>query len=112
MRGTDTVERDVTGLPERPTSGRARFRWWRALTGSLAAGLALLALAVLAAEVFGWASGGKGPGAPAVAGHAVGAVLALVAQAVADRSRGRTAALAGLAVVALVAAVLWLFWWA
>ncbi|NIJ13944.1 hypothetical protein FHU38_004288 [Saccharomonospora amisosensis] len=113
MRGTDTVERDVTGPPERNACENARrpSRWWRVLTGSLAAGLALLALAVLAAEVFGWASGAAGPGALAVTGQVAGAVLALVAQGVADRARGRTAALAGLAVVALAAAVLWLFWW-
>lgn len=113
MHGPDTVECDVTGPSEQDMPDRAPrpLRWWRGFTGSVAAGLALLALAVVVAEVFGWLSGARGPGAAAVAGQVVGAVIALAAQAVADRTRGPIAGLAGSAVVVSAVVVLWLFWW-
>ncbi|WP_216214279.1 hypothetical protein [Amycolatopsis aidingensis] len=90
---------------------RSSGRWWRGLTGSLAAGLVLLAVGVLGAQILGWASGSSGPGVLATGGHLLAAVLALLAQRVADRGSGRAAGLAALAVLLLVVAPLWLFWW-
>ncbi|GAB3482043.1 hypothetical protein [Amycolatopsis cihanbeyliensis] len=91
--------------------GRTSGRWWRGLTGSLAAGLAVLAVGVLGAQVLGWASASSGPGAFMTCGHLLAAGLAILAQRVVDRGTGRLAGLAALAVVLLVVAPLWLFWW-
>lgn len=88
-----------------------RGRWWRGLTGSLAAGLAGLAVIVLIAAVVCWVRGAPGPGVPMLVGHPVAAVLALVAQRFADRREGRVAGFAGFAVVVVLLVALWLFWW-
>ncbi|PXY32838.1 hypothetical protein BAY60_09320 [Prauserella muralis] len=95
----------------RPAPRRV-VRWWRGLTGSLAAGLAAATLVVLGAAVFGLASGVEGPGASSMWGHVAGTAVALPTQWVADRHRGPIAAAAGAVVVLAVTAVLWLFWWA
>ena len=92
---------------ERPPRGR----WWRGLTGSLAAGLAGLAVIVLGAGLLCSFLGAPGPGVWLLVGHPVAAVLALVAQRFADRGEGRAAGAAGAVVVVLVLAALWLFWW-
>lgn len=109
---------ELANEPKKPNeAGRAeprrvrRGRWWRGLTGSLAAGLAVLALGVLVAQIVAWSAGGSGPGGLTVTGHVVAAVLVLVAQRIADRRLGRPAALAAVAVLALTGAVLWFFWW-
>lgn len=113
MHGPDTTERETVELEtvnRSPGPGRTG-RWWRGLTGSLAAGLVALLLLVLGAQVAGWVNGSEGPGMLPVAGHVAGAALALVAQRFADRHEGRTAGVAGAGVVAVAVAVLWLFWW-
>ncbi|GHF77509.1 hypothetical protein FHX82_004307 [Amycolatopsis bartoniae] len=92
---------------ERPRRGR----WWRGLTGSLAAGLAGLAVIVLGSGVVCALLGAPGPGLWLLVGHPVAAVLALVAQRFADRGEGRVAGVAGGVVVVLLLAALWLFWW-
>jgi hypothetical protein len=89
-----------------------RRRRWRGLTGSLAFGLAVLAVVVLAAGVLGLFTGAPGPGPAALIAHPVAAALALVAQYFADRRRGRAAGFAGVAIVVITAATLWFFWWA
>ncbi|MEC3979258.1 hypothetical protein [Amycolatopsis sp. H20-H5] len=90
---------------------KERGRWWRGLTGSLAAGLTVLAVFVLVIAVVCQFTGAPGPGALMLIGHPVVAVLALFAQHTADRFNGRRGGLAGLAVVVLAAAALALFWW-
>ncbi|GAA4549279.1 hypothetical protein [Amycolatopsis samaneae] len=85
-------------------------RWWRGFTGSLAAGLVVLALGVLGVAGVCLFTGAPGPGLPMLIGHPVAAVLALFAQRVADRRDGRVAGLAGIGVLAVVAAALVLFW--
>lgn len=95
-------ERDVPGY-----GGRL----WRGFTGSLAVGLVALLLLVLGAQAIGWGTDSEGPGLPHVVGHLTGAVAALALQRIADRRRGTPAGLAGLGVVAVALAVLWLFWW-
>jgi hypothetical protein len=106
----------VTRSPEREDirsrTVRPPRRWWRGFTGSLVAGLIVLTLVVLAAQLWGWSNGTKAVGLLPVLCHVSGSALAFCAQHVADRTRGRSAALAGAGVIALTAAVLWLFWWA
>lgn len=88
------------------------MRRWRGLTGSLAFGLAALAVVVLASGLVGALTGAPGPGTVPLIAHPVGAALALAAQHLADRRRGRLAGFAGAAVVVITAATLWFFWWA
>lgn len=88
-----------------------RARWWRGLTGSLAAGLAGLAVIVLGAGLLCLLLNVPGPGAAMLIGHPVAAVIALVAQRFADRRDGPVAGVAAAVVVAGLAGALWLFWW-
>lgn len=98
---------------EPPASGRrTRSGFWAELSGALALGLAVLAGVVLVFQILAWAQGMPGPGALTVVGHLVAAGLALLAQRFADRRRGWQGAVAVLAVVAVSATALWLFWWA
>lgn len=102
-----TEELKVPPLEERTR----RARWWRGLTGSLAAGLAALAVIVLGAGLLCLLLTVPGPGAAMLIGHPVAAAIALVAQRFADRRDGLVAGLAAAVVVADLAAALWLFWW-
>nr|WP_236796005.1 hypothetical protein [Amycolatopsis sp. GM8] len=88
-----------------------RGRWWRGLTGSLAAGLAGLAVIVLGAALVCLLLGAPGPGAVMLIGHPVAAAIALVAQRFVDRREGPVAAVAAGVVVADLVAALVLFWW-
>ncbi|OLT48203.1 hypothetical protein BJF85_13265 [Saccharomonospora sp. CUA-673] len=102
---TESLERRVNELDGVGAPGRL----WRGLTGSVAVGLAALAAVVAVASVV---SDEGGPGAASVIWHAVGAVSALVVQAVlVDRRRGGAAGIAGLGVLAIAGTVLWTCWW-
>jgi hypothetical protein len=83
----------------------------RELSSVLAAGLVALAIAVCAAQWLASQSGRPGPGMAAVVGHMVAAVSAVVLQLAAQRSLGRSAALAWWSVLLLTAGVLWFGWW-
>ncbi|WP_425452868.1 hypothetical protein [Prauserella flavalba] len=107
----ETVELATPGTGEQQPPHRTG-RWWRGLTGSLAAGLLVLALFVLVVQIVSSLNDSEGPGVVAVLGHLAGAALAVVAQLVVDRRRGRVAGVAGLCVLAIAGGVLWLFWWA
>ena len=85
-------------------------RWWRGFTGSLAAGLTVLAIGVLVVAGLCVYTDAPGPGPVLLIGHPVAAVLALLAQRVADRRNGLPAAGAGIAVVLFVVSALTLFW--
>ncbi|MEV4055931.1 hypothetical protein AB0J55_32385 [Amycolatopsis sp. NPDC049688] len=89
---------------------RQRGRWWRGFTGSLAAGLTVLAVGVLAVAAICLFTGAPGPGPTLLIGHPIAAGLALVAQRVADRRNGPAAAGAGVAVVLFTVSALILFW--
>ncbi|WP_027942212.1 hypothetical protein [Amycolatopsis taiwanensis] len=105
-----TEELESLGVAARPV--RTRFgRRWRGLTGSLAAGLAALALLVLGSGLVSAFLGAPGPGAVPLIGHPLAAILALAAQRVADRRDGKLARAAGVVIVADVAFVLAFFWW-
>ncbi|WP_318305810.1 hypothetical protein [Amycolatopsis solani] len=103
----ERIESDTTDAPARP---KDRGRWWRGLTGSLAAGLTVLALGVLVVAGVCLYTGAPGPGATLLIGHPVAAALALLAQRVADRRNGLAAAGAGVAVVLFAVSALTLFW--
>ncbi|MFG1641787.1 hypothetical protein ACGFMK_15995 [Amycolatopsis sp. NPDC049252] len=100
----ETVEQGV-GKP-----AKQRGRWWRGFTGSLAAGLTVLAVGVLVVAGVCLYTDAPGPGPVLLIGHPVAAVLALLAQRVADRRNGLPAAGAGIAVVLFVVSALTLFW--
>ena len=108
MSEAETEELQLgTAVAERTRFGRI----WRGLTGSLAAGLTVLAVVVLGAEVVCAIRHVPGPTTAALIGHPVAAVVALGAQRIADAKRGRPAALGGVVVCVAVALALWLFWW-
>ena len=90
--------------PERPPA-KDGGRWWRGLTGSLAAGVGVLVVAGICLI-----TGAPGPGLLLAVGHPLAAVLALAVQRVADRRNGPIALVAGLGVVAITAAALTFFW--
>ncbi|VVJ24651.1 Uncharacterised protein [Amycolatopsis camponoti] len=90
--------------------GKPGGRWWRGFTGSLAAGLTVLAIGVLVVAAIDLNTGAPGPGAVLLVGHPVAAVLALLAQRVADRRNGAPAVGAGVAVVLFTVSALTLFW--
>lgn len=92
--------------PEAPGTGG---RVWRGLTGSIAAGFALLAGLVLVVAL----AGVDGPGTAVVVWHVLGAVTALALQAMlVDRRQGGVAGLAGAGVLGITGVVLWMCWWA
>ncbi|HEY2763856.1 MAG TPA: hypothetical protein VGJ13_07560 [Pseudonocardiaceae bacterium] len=101
----------ITTRRRQPGGRQLGPRVLRLLSGVLAGGLVMLALAVGLAKWFLESSGHSGPGTPDVIGHAVAALSAVVLQLVVDRSRGPRAALAAALILVLVAGVLWFGWW-
>ncbi|GAB2990967.1 hypothetical protein [Saccharothrix stipae] len=87
-------------------------RLWRGVSGALAVGLVLLALAMIGVQVYAGTRDLPGPGLGVVAGHVGAAVAAAVAQVVADRRRGWLVAVCGLLVVLVAASTMWFYWWA
>lgn len=90
---------------------RRKGKFWRELAGALAAGLVILAVAVLVLQIISWTNGVPGLGVVELVGHVVAAGLAVYAQRVVDRRPGRPALLAGLGLAVVVVLVLVLFWW-
>lgn len=111
MNEQATVELSTVGNTKKPSEPRVA-KIWRGISGVLAAGLVLLALGVIAVQVYAGRQDLPGPGADVVAGHVVAAVLAVLGQLFADRRTGWRSALASLAVLAVGGATLWVFWWA
>jgi predicted lipid-binding transport protein (Tim44 family) len=106
----DTSSADASEAGEPAEPAKQGGRWWRGFTGSLAAGLAVLAIGVLVVAGIDLNTGAPGPGAVLLIGHPVAAMLALLAQRVADRRNGAPAAGAGVAVVLFTVSALTLFW--
>lgn len=94
------------------TAPRLGERVPRGLSGVLAGGLVVLAIAVCVAQWLAGTSGRPGPGLAAVAGHGIAAAVAVALQLAADRSRGHGAVLASYSILLLAACVLWFGWWA
>ncbi|GAA1970007.1 hypothetical protein [Amycolatopsis minnesotensis] len=91
--------------------GRRPRRWWRGLTGSLAAGMVVLAAVVLGAGVLALLGPTEGPGLASLVAHPVAAAIALGAQRVVDRRSGPVAGAAAVVLLAAVAGILVFFWW-
>ncbi len=86
---------------------------WAGLSGVLAAGVVVLTVLVVVAELVASGRGAPGPGTAAVLAHGAAAVVVVTAQVWADRRGGRAASGVGVAVVFTVSAVLlWNQWWA
>ncbi|GAA1307084.1 hypothetical protein [Saccharothrix xinjiangensis] len=100
----------MTMVDSRPEPRVAKV--WRGVSGTLAVGLVLLALALIGVQVYAGTRDLPGPGLDVVAGHAAAAVAAAVAQVLADRRTGRAVTLCGLVVVVLTALTMWFYWWA
>ncbi|WP_083960089.1 hypothetical protein [Streptoalloteichus hindustanus] len=86
-------------------------RLLRGFVGSLTAGLVLLALFLVAAQLMALSRGESGPGWLTVTGHILGAVGAVALQRVVDRDRGLRAWAAGLGVLVVLSLVLWYGWY-
>lgn len=108
--GQERAEPELDGTVPEAAPSRQRGRWWRGFTGSLAAGLAVLAAGVLVVAGICLFTGAPGPGATLLIGHPIAAVLAVLAQRVADRRNGPAAGGAGVAVVLFTVSALTLFW--
>jgi len=85
--------------------------WMRTLSGVLAAGLVVLAAALIAVWGFAATAGEPGPGAAMLFGHTVAAVAAVVLYRLAGRRTGRAGHLAALGPPALLLLLGVLFWW-
>jgi hypothetical protein len=108
---SETVELPTVVEPPAPTP-RRRSGFWPELSGALAIGLCVLAVAVLGFQVVAWFRATPGPGVLSVIGHLLAAGLAVSAQWFADRRRGWPGALAVLGVLVIAGGALWMFWWA
>ncbi|QWF79171.1 hypothetical protein [Amycolatopsis sp. CA-230715] len=92
-------------------TGKRPRRWWRGLTGSLAAGMVVLAIVVLGAGALAYFGPTEGPGLPSLVAHPAAAAVALGAQRVVDRRSGAVAGAAAVVLLAAVAGILVFFWW-
>lgn len=85
-------------------------RLLRTVAGILAAGALALALVVGAFDLLSDVFAIHGPGTDFTIGHGVGAVVAVVAAVVADRTRGSVGAAAAAATIVVVGALVWFYW--
>lgn len=83
----------------------------RGLSGTVAAGLLVLACVVAGAALIGARRGFPGPGAESVAVHIVVAVLALAAQIYSDRRRGTASLVVAALIIGAAVVLLWTQWW-
>jgi hypothetical protein len=88
------------------------LRLLRGLSGSVAAGLCVLAVLLLIVQIVGRSQGVNGPGLVSLLGHLTGSVAAVGAQWFADRRTDWIGYLAAVLVLGCAAVVLWLLWWA
>jgi hypothetical protein len=106
---TDVIRTPGRAAPPRRRSGAARAL--QGLSGSVTAGVVVLALVVVVTAWLGSRRGFPGPGAVSVTAHVVAAVLVVVAQRFADHRRGGVAAVGSLVVFFVTAVLLWTQWW-
>lgn len=83
----------------------------RGLTGSLAAGLVVLAVTLVGVQIWADAHGKPGPGLGVVIGHFAPAAVAVALQALADRRRDLVGGVSALGVGISVLATLTYWWW-
>lgn len=103
------MSRNRTGTRHR--TGRTAG-WLRALSGLLAGGLVVLAVALGVAWIVAMAGGSSGPGPSTLFWHGGSAVVAVLAQRHADRHRDTGGTVAAVAVVAVTVAVVAVQWFA
>lgn len=85
--------------------------WSRALSGSLAAGVAVLAVSLLLAWGLAWIVEAPGPGLAMPLGHMLGAVAALLLHRTARTRRDRVGLAAALGVWVVLLLLGALYWW-
>ncbi|WP_235078820.1 hypothetical protein [Amycolatopsis orientalis] len=90
---------------------KPRGRWWRGFTGSVAAGMAVLAVGVLVVGVLCLVNGAPGPGVLKLVGHPVAALIMFALQRVADRRVGKVAVAAGVGVLVVAGVAFSVLWW-
>ncbi len=95
---------------DQPQGDTGAGGFWRGIAGAVAAGLMLLALALLAVTMFAPELGVRGPGAEVLAGHVVAAVFAVAGAVLADRTRGLLAFIGMVGAIAIATITLWWFW--
>lgn len=83
----------------------------RALSGTLAAGLAVLAAGMAGVWLLADAVGTPGPSRSILVGHVAAAVAAVLLQVVADRRDDGVASSAAAGVLLVTTSVAMLFWW-
>lgn len=93
--------------------GRAgpAVRAGRVLSGAATGALLVLAIVVCVAQYLAGDRGFPGPGTESVATHVVGAIVAIVAQVIADRRRGPKSVLAAFVVIFTASILLFTQWW-
>ncbi|WP_406641108.1 hypothetical protein [Amycolatopsis sp. WGS_07] len=111
IRDSSTVGDEEAAERDGAAKRKPRGRWWRGFTGSVAAGMAVLAVGVLVVGVLCFVNGASGPGVLKLVGHPVAAVIVLVLQRVADRRVGKVAGVAGVGVLVVAAVALGVLWW-
>lgn len=84
----------------------------RAVSGVLAVGMVLLALANIGVQFYANSRDLPGPGMLSVVSHVVAALLVVAGQIVADRYADWKAPVSSSAVLLVTGATLWTFWWA
>ncbi|MFI1463317.1 hypothetical protein [Nocardia carnea] len=83
----------------------------RGLSGSIAAGLVVLACVVVGAAMIGARRGFPGPGAESVGWHIAIAAIAVAAQVYSDRKRGAATFVVAVFVLGAATLLLWTQWW-
>jgi hypothetical protein len=91
-------------------AGRA-VRVGRVLSGVATGALIVLAIVVCVAQYLAGDRGFPGPGIESVATHVVGAIVAIVAQVIADRRRGPKSVLAAFVAIFTASILLFTQWW-
>ena len=89
----------------------ALIRGLRALSGTVAAGIVVLTIVVVASAYLGSSRGFPGPGSASITAHIVASVVAVAAQIICDRRRGISAVAASVVVLVTAGALLVTQWW-
>ncbi|MGH3438315.1 MAG: hypothetical protein ACRDRN_17845 [Sciscionella sp.] len=103
---TETVPVPAPAKPAVAPRRRLASAMWIVTTA-----LVLLALLVIGGAAFSRTKGMAGPSTLEIAAHVVGAVVAVLLQRSMRRGALLTRMLAALAIVAVLATLLWFFWW-
>jgi hypothetical protein len=109
--GSVSTDQEAVTVELPQPSNRRKLKFPREMSGALAAGMVLLAVLVLGAQVYALVRGTPGPGPIAVVGHLGAGAFCLACQRMLDRRTGRATILPGALMVVVAVATLWFFWW-